>query len=91
MYLKCVKLQTYVQDQLWGNSRDVYDVLRQGHVYVCGDVSMASQVEKTLEGILQKHNNITEHEAAEALSKIRVRIKLEPRNKTKRYRKMCTI
>lgn len=44
-------LQTYVQDLLKKNSNEIIELLMesQAHFYVCGDISMASDVYRTLE------------------------------------------
>lgn len=49
--------QKYVQDNMRNASRNVFQTLMQqnGHIYVCGDVSMAEDVNKTLKYILQEN------------------------------------
>lgn len=57
--------QRYVQDFLVQNSQLVYSHLieRKGHFYVCGDVSMAEDVCRTLKLLLQE-NGLEEPEQA---------------------------
>lgn len=49
-------LQTYVQDLVAENGDEVYNhiVREEGHVYVCGDVTMAEDVLQTLKYIKSK-------------------------------------
>ncbi len=47
-------------------------VKEQGHFYVCGDVSMASDVSDKLETILVVHGHMTKHEAKAFVVKLRV-------------------
>jgi len=57
--------QQYVQDFLLKQSSRIYDQLfhQQGHFYVCGDVSMAEDVCKTLKQIF-KQNGIDDPDQA---------------------------
>ena len=50
-------LQTYVQDLIKKNKKEIYDMLvnKNGHFYVCGDVSMAEDVHTSLEVGSVKH------------------------------------
>lgn len=43
--------QTYVQDLIKKHANEIYDMLvnKNGHFYVCGDVSMADDVYNSLE------------------------------------------
>ena len=61
-----------MQHLLKKNGSYLCDVMNEGHVYVCGDVTMAAEVQKTLEDILQKHNIISQIEASEQVLKLRV-------------------
>lgn len=67
--------QKYVQDilleQLAGS---VYRALKEqgGHVYVCGDVTMAGDVLKTIQNIVRHQGNLTTEEASIFISKLRV-------------------
>ena len=45
---------------------------QKGHMYVCGDVTMAADVLKTLHGIFAKVGKMTEAEAAAAIKEIKV-------------------
>uniref|UniRef100_A0A674JQL3 Nitric oxide synthase 3 n=1 Tax=Terrapene triunguis TaxID=2587831 RepID=A0A674JQL3_9SAUR len=68
--------KAYVQDilrtQLVG---DVYQVLcqRGGHLYVCGDVTMATGVLQTVQQILAQEGGMTLAEAGDLISELRVR------------------
>lgn len=68
-------LQKYVQDilqeQLAGS---VYKALKEqsGHVYVCGDVTMAGDVLKTIQSIARHQGRLTAEEASTFVSKLRV-------------------
>ena len=64
----------YVQDLLKQHSRDVADKIlkKGGHLYVCGDVTMAQNVGDTLEDILGHHGNLSEQEAAEYVLQMKV-------------------
>uniref|UniRef100_A0A4W3HVV9 nitric-oxide synthase (NADPH) n=1 Tax=Callorhinchus milii TaxID=7868 RepID=A0A4W3HVV9_CALMI len=69
------KPKKYVQDilreQLAGQ---MYRLLKEqrGHVYVCGDVTMAGDVFKTIQHIVKDHENISLENAGTFLSKLRV-------------------
>ena len=45
------QFQTYVQHLIKKNASEIYDMLvnKAGHFYVCGDVSMADDVQNSLE------------------------------------------
>jgi len=51
MILSILYLQTYVQDLLKKNADEIIELLMesQAHFYVCGDISMAADVYRTLE------------------------------------------
>ena len=57
--------KTYVQDDMQRASRQIFnDIwLRKGHLYVCGDVSMAEGVTKTLKTIFLE-NGVKDPEMA---------------------------
>lgn len=68
--------QTYVQDLLRLHLADhVFEVLsqREGHVYVCGDVTMATGVLQTIQQILAQEGRMSLVEAGDAISELRVR------------------
>ena len=69
----------YVQDVMRQLSQQIYcDLIeRKGHIYVCGDVSMAQDVNKTLQFILQE-NGI--HDADMTLLSLKVCIFLAANN-----------
>ena len=50
---------------------------KQGHVYVCGDVTMASDVSKTITKILQEYASLSDEEAKQFVSDLRVSKPLE--------------
>ncbi|XP_062399931.1 nitric oxide synthase, brain [Sardina pilchardus] len=64
----------YVQDALREQlSETVYKCLREegGHIYVCGDVTMAGDVLKTVQQIMKQHGNMTLEDAGFYISKLR--------------------
>lgn len=68
--------QKYVQDVLREQlSETVYQRLREegGHIYVCGDVTMAGDVLKTIQQIIKLHGNMSLEDAGFYISKLRVR------------------
>ncbi len=68
--------QKYVQDVLREQlSETVYKYLREegGHIYVCGDVTMAGDVLKTVQQIFKLHGNMSLEDAGFYISKLRVR------------------
>ena len=69
-----ILLQTYVQDLLENNALQVFEELveDEGHIYVCGDVSMAADVKTRLISIIQTCGEATEEEAKECLQILRV-------------------
>ena len=64
----------YVQDLLRADSIKLSHSLNEAHIYVCGDVNMAAQVQETLEGFLVDHNNMTDDEAKQFIIDKRVSI-----------------
>lgn len=68
--------QTYVQDLLKGQlAHKVWEVLGQqgGHMYICGDVTMATGVKQAIQQILVQEGNMTLMEAADMISELQVR------------------
>lgn len=68
--------QKYVQDVLREQlSETVYRYLREegGNIYVCGDVTMAGDVLKTIQQIIKLHGNMSLEDAGFYISKLRVR------------------
>uniref|UniRef100_A0A8C1PCR9 Nitric oxide synthase n=1 Tax=Cyprinus carpio TaxID=7962 RepID=A0A8C1PCR9_CYPCA len=64
----------YVQDVLREQlSETVYKYLREegGHIYVCGDVTMAGDVLKTVQQIFKLHGNMSLEDAGFYISKLR--------------------
>lgn len=68
--------QKYVQDALREQlSETVYQCLREegGHIYVCGDVTMAGDVLKTVQQIIKQQGNMSLEDSGFFISKLRVR------------------
>uniref|UniRef100_A0A8C2HZS3 Nitric oxide synthase n=1 Tax=Cyprinus carpio TaxID=7962 RepID=A0A8C2HZS3_CYPCA len=68
------KPKKYVQDVLREQlSETVYKYLREegGHIYVCGDVTMAGDVLKTVQQIFKLHGNMSLEDAGFYISKLR--------------------
>lgn len=68
--------QKYVQDVLREQlSESVYQCLREegGHIYVCGDVTMAGDVLKTVQQVIKQQGNMSLEDAGFFISKLRVR------------------
>ncbi|XP_076435250.1 nitric oxide synthase-like [Babylonia areolata] len=65
--------KVYVQDILFRNAKSTYEavVKRGGHFYVCGDVSMANDVTKTLEQILMQHGGMEAEQAKHFVLKLK--------------------
>ncbi|KAL8578716.1 hypothetical protein ACOMHN_045704 [Nucella lapillus] len=65
--------KVYVQDILFKNAVQTYQavVKRGGHFYVCGDVSMANDVTKTLEQILMQHGGMEAEQAKHFVLKLK--------------------
>ncbi|XP_034279391.1 nitric oxide synthase 3 isoform X2 [Pantherophis guttatus] len=66
--------KTYVQDLLRLHLADhVFEILsqREGHVYVCGDVTMATGVLQTIQQILAQEGRMSLVEAGDAISELR--------------------
>lgn len=70
-------LQKYVQDALREQlAETVYHYLREegGHIYVCGDVTMAGDVLKTVQHIMKQQGNMSLEDAGFFISRLRVRM-----------------
>lgn len=68
--------QKYVQDALREQlSERVYQCLREegGHIYVCGDVTMAGDVLKNVQQIIKQEGNMSLEDAGLFISRLRVR------------------
>ncbi|XP_053726620.1 nitric oxide synthase, brain [Synchiropus splendidus] len=68
------KPKKYVQDVLREQlSETVYQCLREegGHIYVCGDVTMAGDVMKTVQQIIKQRGNMSLEDAGFFISKLR--------------------
>ena len=66
--------QTYVQDLMKTQKTSVYNVLveEKGHVYVCGDVTMAADVMNKICDIISELSNVSETKAREVVKQIKV-------------------
>ncbi|XP_075424220.1 nitric oxide synthase 1 isoform X2 [Ascaphus truei] len=68
------KPKKYVQDVLREQLPEgTFKALKEqgGHIYVCGDVTMAGDVLKSLRHIVRQHGNLTPEEAGAFISKLR--------------------
>ncbi|ETE61210.1 Nitric oxide synthase, inducible, partial [Ophiophagus hannah] len=68
--------KVYVQDLLRNKlEAEVYRLLHEeeGHLYVCGDIHMASEVAKTLKEMFAKKLSLTEEEAEDYCFQLKVR------------------
>jgi len=68
--------QKYVQDVLREQlAEEVYRCLKEegGHLYVCGDVTMAGDVLKTIQHVIKQQAGMTLEDAGFFISKLRVR------------------
>ena len=73
---KCMLcFQTYVQDLLIREGESMANqILKQGgHVYVCGDCTMAEDVYQTLKVIVQEHGQMNDTEVENYMLSLRVR------------------
>lgn len=66
--------KTYVQDLAVKESESVYNLIvrEKGHIYVCGDVTMAEHVYVTLRKIIAQRENKTEVEVEKFMLALRV-------------------
>lgn len=64
-------MQDVLQEQL---AQTVFKALKEqgGHIYVCGDVTMAGDVLKTIQGIVRQQGQLSVEEAGAFISKLRV-------------------
>lgn len=67
-------LQTYVQDLLVREGESISrQILEEGgHVYVCGDCTMAEDVYQTLKGIVQEKGGMNDNEVESYMLSLRV-------------------
>lgn len=67
------KPKKYVQHVLKDHGKEVFRTLEKekGHFFVCGDVSMAGDVQKALEEIISEHGKMSLEQAKEYVSKLR--------------------
>ena len=70
-------MQTYVQDLLRHNADKVYETVcgDKGHIYVCGDVTMAAGVRAVIEKIITKKGGMTEDKAKKVIELLKVFLK----------------
>lgn len=66
-------MQDVLQEQL---AQTVFKALKEqgGHIYVCGDVTMAGDVLKAVQSIVRQQGQLSAEEAGAFLSKLRVRL-----------------
>lgn len=67
--------QKYVQDVLQEQlAQSVYKALKEqgGHIYVCGDVTMAGDVFKAVQRIVKQQGQLSVEQAGAFISKLRV-------------------
>lgn len=64
-------MQDVLQEQL---AQTVFKALKEqgGHIYVCGDVTMAGDVLKTVQRIVRQQGQLSVEEAGAFISKLRV-------------------
>lgn len=64
-------MQDVLQEQL---AEPVYRALKEqgGHVYVCGDVTMAADVLKAIQRIMTQQGKLSEEDAGVFISRLRV-------------------
>lgn len=64
-------MQDVLQEQL---AQSVYKALKEqgGHIYVCGDVTMAGDVFKAIQRIVRQQGQLSAEEAGAFISKLRV-------------------
>ena len=67
-------IQTYVQHLLKKNADSIVQQLmvERGHFYVCGDVSMASDVGRTLQNIFEENAAMSASEARQLIENMKV-------------------
>lgn len=78
MRLTLFQPQTYVQDLLRREGDVVCRQIMQenGHIYVCGDCTMAEDVYQTLKSIVQEIGNFSDSEVESYMLSLRVRTQL---------------
>ena len=66
--------QTYVQHLLKKNADTIVQQLieERGHFYVCGDVSMAADVGRTLQNIFEENAAMSSDEARQLIESMKV-------------------
>ncbi|XP_022086343.1 nitric oxide synthase, brain-like isoform X1 [Acanthaster planci] len=65
--------RTYVQDLLQKNGQKVYETIcgRRGHIYVCGDATMAAGVRVAIETIIAKQGEVTKEKAKKLVERLK--------------------
>ncbi|XP_047145912.1 nitric oxide synthase 1 isoform X2 [Hydra vulgaris] len=77
VFVGCSRLpgnpKTYVQDLIKTNSEVVlkYFFKKQGHIYVCGNVAMASDVQKTIINIMMDNLKYTEQDCKDLIHNLK--------------------
>lgn len=65
--------KVYVQHRMAENSADIWSLLKEGSLYVCGDAKrMAHDVNQTLEQIAITHGSMDEENAKEWTKSLRI-------------------
>lgn len=78
-------LQKYVQDVLQEQlAESVYRALKEqgGHIYVCGDVTMAADVLKAIQRIMTQQGKLSEEDAGVFISRLRVSDSWQPASRS---------
>ena len=59
--LSMFSFKTYVQHVMKQNGSKIYKQICKtgGYFYICGDITMAEDVQNTLEGIIREHGGMT--------------------------------
>ncbi|XP_067655044.1 nitric oxide synthase 1-like [Haliotis asinina] len=67
------KPKMYVQDMMQQQAKDVYNTMVNagGHIYICGDITMAEDVKQTLERILTEQGKLTTKAARDYIGQLR--------------------
>ena len=67
-------MQTYVQDLILNESQNIFHILvhQKGHIYVCGDCTMAEDVYQTVKHIIKVHGNMSDEQVETFMLMMRV-------------------
>ena len=69
-----LSLQVYVQDLITEHSAEVFRLLTKenGHLYICGDVSMATDVKATVVSVLRNLGDMSKEQADRFMVSLKV-------------------